>query len=52
MAISPGGVFALRGARRIEQARLGQQNKWTIRVPSISNRLLRGSDLLKISAQM
>ena len=52
MAISPGGVFASWGSRRIEQARLRQQNKWTIRVPSISNCLLRGSDLLKTSAQV
>ena len=52
MAVSPGGVFALWGARRIEQTRLGQQNKWTNRVTSISNCLLRGSDLLKTSAQM
>ena len=52
MAVCPGGVFALWGSRRIEQTRLGQQNKWTIRVPFLSDRLLRARDFLKTSAQV
>ena len=52
MAISPGRVFACRGARGIEQTRLRQQDKWAIWVLPVAHRFFRGSNLLKASAQV
>src|SRR5208282_2108011 len=52
MAISPGRVFACWRARIVEQTRLGQQHEWTIGMLSVSDRLFRGRNLVKLSTQM
>src|SRR5690242_20382083 len=52
MAVGPCSMFSLWGPGRIEQTRLGQQNKGTIREMPTSNCMLGGGDLLKTSPEV